>query len=62
MLHETQCVHVFEINFKRCKVCDGQNKACRCYEPRGETAAPGPQTLARGAPEQDAPLWGTWIE
>lgn len=28
-----RCKHTFEIQFKACRACDGQRKACRCYEP-----------------------------
>jgi len=36
MKHETRCIHTFEINYRRCKACNGQNKECRCYEPEGK--------------------------
>lgn len=44
MKHETQCVYVFEINYRRCKACSGQDKTCRCYTPRGAAQAkPAPK-------------------
>jgi len=36
MTHEGQCIHTFEINYKRCLICTGHDTACRCYEPRKE--------------------------
>lgn len=36
MIHEGQCIHTFEICYKRCRVCAGHDTECRCYEPRKE--------------------------
>lgn len=48
MKHETQCIHTFEINYRRCKICSGQDTACRCYEPRGGAEkAKGPERAER---------------
>lgn len=41
MKHHTidQCAHTFDITHRQCRACNGQNKACRCYETRPQMKA-----------------------
>jgi len=62
MRHETRCIHTFEINYRRCKICGGQNRECRCYEPCGGHAAARAAPAPESAGQEGKPLWGQYID
>lgn len=41
MSREEQCIHTFEIRYKLCRACAGNNTQCRCYEPHSKAKVGG---------------------